>query len=59
MPEIIVKSRIKDFSEIDGKPLSVSGDFADALSKKTIQSIKDACKRAKENNRNTVMARDL
>ena len=59
MPEIIVKSRIKDFAEIDSKPLSVSSDFAEALSKKTIQQIKDACRRARENGRNTVMGRDL
>jgi len=59
MPNIIVRSRIKDFAELDGKPLSVSEEFEEALSKKVIQIIKEACKRARENGRNTVMARDL
>ena len=52
---IIVRSRIK---EIVGD-LNVSGDFGDELEKKAIQLIKDACARAKANQRRTVMGKDL
>ena len=52
---IIVRSRIKDFT----KDLNVSSDFADVLEKKTIELIKQACERAKANNRRTVMGKDL
>ncbi len=52
---LIVKSKIKDVA----KGYNVSGDFADVLSEKTEQLVKDACKRAEANNRKTVMAKDL
>jgi histone H3/H4 len=52
---IIVKAKIK---EIAGD-YNVAGDVAEALNKKTEQLIKDACERAKANNRKTVMAKDL
>lgn len=56
---LIVKAKIKEYSKIDDKALNVAGDFADALSAKVEQLIKDACRRAKENGRSTVMAKDL
>jgi len=56
---LVVKSKIKDYAKIDDKPLNVSMDFGDALSKRVEQIIKDACKRAKSNGRNTVMVKDL
>ncbi len=52
---LIVKSNIK---EVTGE-MSVSGDFAEELEKKVVQLIKDACRRAQENNRRTVMSKDL
>ncbi len=57
--DIIVKSRIKDFAEVDGKKLNVAAEAADALSKKVIEIIKRASKRAKLNGRNTLMAKDF
>ena len=56
---LVVKSKIKDYAKIDDKPLNVSMDLGDALSKKVEQIVKDACKRAKANGRNTVMVKDL
>ena len=56
---IIVKSQVKEFAKIDGKPLSVAEEFYKELEEKNKQMIADACKRAKLNSRNTVMARDL
>ena len=56
---LIIKSKIKDYAKIDDKPLNVSMDFADALSKKVEQMVKEACRRAKDNGRNTVMVKDL
>ena len=56
---IIVKSQVKEFAKIDGKPLSVAEEFYKALEEKNNQMIAEACKRARLNQRNTVMARDL
>ena len=55
----IVKSQVKELAKIDGRQLSVSEEFYTALEEKTKKSIEEACKRAKLNSRNTVMARDL
>lgn len=56
---IIVKSQVKELAKIENKPLSVAEEFYKALEEKNNQMIADACKRAKLNNRNTIMARDL
>lgn len=52
---VVVKSRIK---ELAGE-YNVAGDFADALNAEVENLVKKACNRAKENNRRTVMAKDL
>jgi len=57
--DIIVRSKIKDYAEVDGVKFQVASDFADALAKKVEILIKEACERAKANNRKTVMAKDL
>lgn len=56
---IIVKSQVKEHAKIDNKPLSVAEEFYKALEDRNRQLIAEACKRAKLNQRNTVMARDL
>lgn len=56
---VIVKSQVKELAKIDGKSLSVSEEFYKALEEEVKKSIEKACKRAKQNSRNTVMARDL
>ena len=56
---IIVKSQVKEHARIDSKPLSVAEEFYKALEEKNRQLVQDACKRAKLNSRNTLMARDL
>lgn len=56
---IIVKSQVKEHAKLDEKPLSVAEEFYKALEEKNKQLIQEACKRAKLNSRNTVMARDL
>ena len=56
---IIVKSQVKEFAKIDSKPLSVAEEFYKALEEKNKELIQAACKRAKLNSRNTIMARDL
>lgn len=52
---IVVKAKIK---EIAGD-FNVAGDVAEALNKKVEQVVRDACERAKANNRKTIMAKDL
>ena len=52
---LVVRSKIKDAA----KGMNVSGDFAEALSKKVEELIKDAVRRAKENKRGTIKPRDL
>ncbi|MEM3126689.1 MAG: DUF1931 domain-containing protein [Candidatus Woesearchaeota archaeon] len=52
---VIVKAKIKEIAS----EFSVSGDFADALDRKVTELVKEACRRAKDNGRKTVMAKDL
>ncbi len=56
---IIVKSQVKEHAKLDGRPLSVAEEFYKALEEKAKKDIESACKRAKLNQRNTLMARDL
>jgi len=56
---VIVKSQVKELAKFDGKTLSVAEEFYKALEEKNKQLVAEACKRAKQNSRNTVMARDL
>ena len=51
---LVVRSKIKECTSCN-----VSGDFADALSKKVQQLVKEAEGRAKANNRSTIKPRDL
>lgn len=52
---LVVRSKIKDVA----KGMNVSGDLADALSKKVEELIKDAVRRADANGRKTVQSKDL
>ncbi len=67
---IIVRSKIKELvkefaksskelAKSNNQPLDVSEDFSAKLCTKVEETIKDACRRAKANGRNTVMAKDL
>lgn len=56
---VIVKSQVKELAKVDSKPLSVAEEFYKALEEKVKKDIEQACKRAKQNSRNTLMARDL
>ncbi len=56
---IIVKAKIKEFAKHGNDKLNVSGEFAEELDKRVKCLIEEACRRAKENNRNTVMKKDL
>jgi histone H3/H4 len=56
---VIVKSQVKELAKIDNKSLSVAEEFYKALEEKVRKDVEIACKRAKQNSRNTVMARDL
>ena len=55
---VVVRSQIKDIVAQAGVD-NVSADFADKLSEKAVAMIKDACYRAQQNGRKTVMAKDL
>ena len=56
---IIVKAKIKDYAKVNEKALNVSGDVAEKLNSKVEGMIKRASIRAKENGRNTLMAKDF
>lgn len=56
---VIVKSQVKELAKLDGKELSVAEEFYKALEEKVRKDIEQSCKRAKQNSRNTLMARDL
>jgi len=60
MPKyLVVRRNIKDYAKINDRALNISTDFYEKLNEKVILLIKEACKRAKENNRNTAMGKDL
>lgn len=60
MPKyLVVRSNIKEYAKVNEKPLNVSTDFYEKLNVKVSSIIKEACIRAKENNRNTVMGKDV
>ena len=59
MTTLIVKSEVKQNAKADEKQLMVSEDFYEALDAKVKEIVEKACKRAKANSRNTVMARDI
>ena len=56
---VIVKSQVKELAKIDGKALSVADEFYKALEEEVKKMVEKACKRARQNSRNTIMARDL
>jgi len=56
---VVIKAKIKEFAKYNDKKLNVSGEFAEALNEKVKALIEEACRRAKDNNRNTVMKKDL
>lgn len=56
---LIVKAKLKEVARDDKGALNVAGDFAEKLNEKAEQLVKDACKRARENGRSTVMAKDV
>lgn len=60
MPKyLVVRSNIKEYAKINDRPLNVSTDFYEKINQKVIALIQEACRRAKENNRNTVMGKDI
>ena len=57
---LIVKAQIKEAVKASGFDVdNVSSDFAAKLDQKAQELVKEACKRAKDNGRKTVMAKDL
>lgn len=59
MGNVIVVSQIKELARVEEQQLNVATDFYEALNEKVKDLIKKACIRAKQNNRNTVMGRDV
>ncbi|MBI2140460.1 DUF1931 domain-containing protein [Candidatus Woesearchaeota archaeon] len=55
----MVHSNIKEYARVNDKQLFLSADFTEKLNQKAIELIREAARRAKENQRNTVMGRDL
>ena len=56
---IIVKAKIKEYAKVNDKPLNVATEVSEKLDQKVIGMIKEASLRAKENGRNTLMAKDF
>jgi len=56
---LVVRSQVKNYAKVDGKQLSIAEDFYETLNKKVEKLIEEASKRAKLNNRNTLMGRDV
>ena len=56
---LVVRSQVKNLAKVDDKLLNVAEDFYEALNKKVEKLIGESSKRAKANNRNTLMGRDV
>ena len=56
---LVVRTQIKNYAKLDGKPLNITEDFYETLNKKVERLIEEACIRAKLNKRNTLMGRDV
>ena len=54
---IVVQSKVRD--AIKTQKMNMSGDFAEALSKRVETMVRDACRRADQNGRKTVRGYDL
>jgi len=59
MEGLVVKAKAKEAARLNEKALNVSSDFVPKLNEIVEKLVIDACKRAKANTRNTVMAKDL
>ena len=55
MVDLIIKSKIKEAVP----DLNVAGEVAEELNKKVLHLLEEASRRAKENGRRTLQARDL
>tara|TARA_Y100000294_G_scaffold49932_1_gene47047 strand:+ start:203 stop:394 length:192 start_codon:yes stop_codon:yes gene_type:complete len=55
---LVVRSQVKNYAKVDGKSLNIAEDFYETLNKKVEKLIEEASRRAKSNNRNTLMGRD-
>ena len=57
---LVTKSQIKEAVKATNLGIdNISGDFAEKLDQKAKQLVKEACQRAKDNGRKTVMGKDL
>jgi len=60
MTNLVVRTQVKDILKDSGMGVeNMSGDFMDILDEKVKEIVFTATKRAKENGRRTVMAKDL
>ncbi|MBS3169963.1 DUF1931 family protein [Candidatus Woesearchaeota archaeon] len=60
MTNLVVRTQVKDLLKDSGMGVeNMSGDFMDVLDEKVKEIVFTATKRAKENGRRTVMAKDL
>jgi|TARA_B100001964_G_scaffold29367_1_gene29963 histone H3/H4 len=55
---LVVRSQVKNYAKVDDKTLNIAEDFYEELNKKVVRLIEEASKRAKANNRTTLMGRD-
>lgn len=56
---LIVRTQIKELIREKGQINNLSEDFLEKLEKKVEKLVLEACQRAKENNRKTVMGKDV
>jgi len=56
---MLVKNEVKQNAKFNERRLNVSKDFIERLEMEVKIIVLKACKRAKQNGRNTVMGRDL
>ena len=57
---LTARTQVKEIMKESGLGIdNISGDFLDRLNEKVKRMVVDACQRAKENGRRTVMGKDI
>lgn len=56
---LVVRSQVKNYAKVEGKTSNITEDFYEELNKKIEKLIEESCRRAKANNRTTLMGRDV
>jgi hypothetical protein len=56
---IIVKTKVREKAQYRGRSLRVSSEFFAVFEEKVLEILKECCRRAHDNDRTTLLAKDI